>query len=103
MSIEKMRSEFEGWVIKYAADNRYTWPEIILNRDGDEYATTWVDSAWIGWQASRAAIEVDLSDSPGRYYNGAPVSSISDPMQCWRDGYKAAVDRFADAGLGAKP
>lgn len=49
-------SEFEKWVTAYAAEINYTWPELVLKRDGDCYATTWVDSASIGWQA-RACLD----------------------------------------------
>lgn len=47
---------FEKWVAQYVKDINYNWPELALKRDGDCYATTWVDSAYIGWQA-RACLD----------------------------------------------
>lgn len=49
-------AEFENWVTSYAEEINYNWPELVLNRDGDCYATTWVDSACIGWNA-RACLD----------------------------------------------
>lgn len=57
MSTEKMRESFEAWAITSAwlglvgddlefIDGGYVYPE--------------VQSAWLSWQASRAAIEVEL-------------------------------------------
>jgi len=50
------RAAFEKWVTQYVKDINYNWPELVLKRDGDCYATTWVDSANIGWQA-RACLD----------------------------------------------
>lgn len=92
-----MREEFEDWV-------KSMWPaqSLALFNDG-EYQGFTVQHCWAAWQASRAAIEVEFPDSTGRYYNGCPASAIEDPMQCWRDGYKAAADRIKDAGIKVKP
>jgi hypothetical protein len=48
------REEFEKWV-KYTAEKfEYIYMSRILERNGDDYSTTWVDCAWMGWQAARA-------------------------------------------------
>lgn len=71
MSNEKMREEFEAWVVPYSKERLYSYQDLVLKRSSDGYATTWVDSMWIGWQASRAAIEVELPscrDSSSAYF-----------------------------------
>ena len=52
-----IREQFEEWVQSYAKEINYSYQN-ILKRDGENYAVTWVDSAWIGWQASRA-VEIE--------------------------------------------
>lgn len=71
MSNEKMREEFEVAVAAYLES---TGQVARLDRFPDgRYEYVDISSAWWAWQASRAAIEVDLqsaydfsaSDSPG--------------------------------------
>lgn len=57
---DKMREEFEVWVRLEAARRLYQFMGDLLKRFGEDYATTWVDSAWIGWQASRAELVIVL-------------------------------------------
>lgn len=61
MSNEKMREEFEAWICGL-------WPGVSISRNPDNaamfagsYRDERVHMAWKAWQASRAAIEVDLS------------------------------------------
>ena len=62
---DKMREEFEVWVILEAGNHEYPYMDRVTAKFPDgSYLTTWVDSAWIGWQASRAALCVEL---PKRY------------------------------------
>lgn len=51
MSNEKMREAFETAIVQVAEKRQYRYMDSVLERDtlGD-YATTWVDSAWIGYQ-----------------------------------------------------
>ena len=59
--MDKMREEFETWVKSYAEKIKYKYMDRVLLRDSaDGYMSTWVDSAWIGWKASRAALCVGL-------------------------------------------
>jgi hypothetical protein len=54
MNTEKMREEFEAW-------HRIEYPGATLaRRSNGEYVNLYVGMCWIGWQASRAAIEVEL-------------------------------------------
>ena len=49
----------------------------------------------------RTMVEL-FPDSAGSYYNGCALSALSDPMQCWRDGYEIAKKRAIAAGLKVK-
>lgn len=59
---DKMREDFEAWVEKEAKARRYTYMDFLLIRDpvSDDYRTTWVDMAWMGWQASRESLVFEL-------------------------------------------
>ena len=57
---EKMREEFEVWASQFFKMDVEQWGEYV---DGE---TQW---AWLSWQASRAALVVELpSDINGEYY-----------------------------------
>lgn len=57
MSTEKMRESFEAW-------HRIEYPGATLARRANgEYFNLYVGMCWIGWQASRAAIEVELPET----------------------------------------
>lgn len=54
-SRNNMREEFESWLAP--SWSRDTYPE----DEGEvEYVDDWVQVAWVGWRASRAAIEIEL-------------------------------------------
>ncbi len=50
------RAEFEHWVMQEAQSRSYSYMGNVLKRDGEGYATTWVDSMWSGFQA-RACLD----------------------------------------------
>jgi len=57
---EKMREEFESWAISC---------HMCTYLDGVEYRHQSTELAWMAWQASRAALVVELpSDINGEYY-----------------------------------
>ena len=58
--MDKMREEFEAWVLSEAERTGYAYIDKVLSKFGESYTTTWVDSAWQGWKASRAALFVEL-------------------------------------------
>jgi hypothetical protein len=61
MSNEKMREEFEVWAVSQAASMKYSFPEDATQINGlGDYAIVWVQGAWLGWQASRAALCIEL-------------------------------------------
>lgn len=61
--MEESRKQFEAWITEW-------WPQVKGNicRDGDSYSNHFMNYAWEGWQASRAAIEIELpSTQPERF------------------------------------
>lgn len=56
MSVEKMREEFEAWAIQFGYN---------LERDSEAsgYYADGADLAWSAWQASRAALVVELPET----------------------------------------
>ena len=53
---EKMREEFESWAVSC---------HMCTYLDGVEYRHQSTEWAWMAWQASRAALVVELPDSTG--------------------------------------
>lgn len=56
MNIEKMREEFEAW----SANHEFLGCCFVVRLDSGKYRDFDLQCAWESWQASRAAIEVDL-------------------------------------------
>ena len=53
-----MREEFEAWVVAEAKRRCYAFQDKVLAKWADDsYLTTWVDCAWLGWQAAVKAKE----------------------------------------------
>ena len=77
-----MREEFEAWYEGHCAPLESDW----FKRDSnfpDEYDYFPAQEAWAGWQASRAALCVEL------------FSRISDDSDKWSVGYDFGVDASA--------
>ena len=82
--MDKMREEFEAW---YGEQFKYS--DKKLNRHGETYLSPFVGGLWSAWQASRAALVVEL---PGAIWCSlAYHEAIND--------VKEALD---DAGVGYK-
>ncbi len=91
-----MREEFEAWVWDIYEET--LWfdmnREFVLKRNGDEYFGNFLNDRWEAWQASRAALRVELPDD-----------GIEDCQRDWanscRDnfdtGYCYATDRITQA------
>lgn len=62
------REAFEKFITDEAIKRNYQFMDNLFSKLGDDYSVTWVDMAWMGWQASRAAIEIELPKSG--YYLG---------------------------------
>lgn len=84
MSTEKMREEFEAW-------HRIEYPGATLaRRSNGEYVNLYVGMCWIGWQASRAAIEVELpnpysehrlASKPERYARSSTIGECRESIE----------------------
>ncbi|RVD77078.1 hypothetical protein [Pseudomonas koreensis] len=59
---EKVREQFEVWATEQAIAHKYEHMQHLLKRHPEtgQYNTTWVDSAWMGWQASREWLVIEL-------------------------------------------
>ena len=53
--MDKMREEFEAWAI---SDMGY-----MVARSGDGYKCDYMNTAWLSWKASRAALCVELPEN----------------------------------------
>ena len=53
--MDKMREEFEVWAI---SDMGY-----MVARAGDGYKCDYMNTAWLAWKASRAALRVELPEN----------------------------------------
>ena len=53
--MDKMREEFEAWAI---SDMGY-----MVARAGDGYKCDYMNTAWLAWKASRAALCVELPEN----------------------------------------
>lgn len=66
-SRNNMREEFESWLAPSWSRDTY------LEDEGEvEYVDDWVQGAWVGWRASRAAIEIvldkEITNVTNKYY-----------------------------------
>ena len=108
MSTEKMREDFEAWICGM-------WPGVSISRNPDNaamfagsYHDERVHMAWKGWQASRAAIEVEL---PDRFFtgHGMDISWLKDEknpryFDSYDDiSYSMTVEAIESLGLKVKP
>ena len=61
MSDDKMREEFEEWAAE-EAEVRGVGALLGLMQDEhqDRYSMIWTQTAWMAWQASRAALVIEL-------------------------------------------
>ncbi len=57
--MDESRKQFEQWV-KFHLDDKYSEVPLYKNKGGANYLDSNVDLAWIAWQTSRAAIELDI-------------------------------------------
>lgn len=96
MSSEKMREEFEEAIAEEAGQSLTA---IQLSRKDDSYSTSPLIYAWWAWQASRAAIEVDLpslrSITMGRRENEHDSG--------FNAGVELCIDAIESIGLKVKP
>ena len=63
--MDGMREEFEAWAI---SDMWY-----MVARAGDGYKCDYMNTAWLSWKASRAALCVNISDA---YYQSGMLEEL---------------------------
>lgn len=97
---DKMRAEFES-----AAEEHFWLQDLRGDYDKaeQEYLDVIVQTAWEGWQGSRAALVVELPSSARMYFNGAPKSAYEDGISCWHGGLNSARAAIQAAGVRVKP
>ena len=78
---DKMREDFESWVIKQNVCVKYG-AKLIQCRDGS-YKDYRINDRWNAWKASRAALCVELPEV--RVLDGGRIAEI---------GYEMAIDDF---------
>lgn len=100
MSTEKMREEFEAFASTPEFGLR---PGHFVRDENGGYESFPTQCYWEVWQASRAAIEVELPSSARMYFNGAPAEAYTDGIKCWHDGVDAARRAIESLGLKVKP
>ncbi|MFK1121672.1 hypothetical protein ACIUXL_24390 [Pseudomonas aeruginosa] len=90
-----MREEFEAWATKH---------RMPIHRDGvvTDYAARCTDECWQAWQASRAALRVEL---PERAV--LPEYTEHRLLYCERTGFNDCLERVKEAlqqaGIEVKP
>lgn len=59
--MDESRKQFEDWVKFHLGDD---WSEVSMHtaNGGANYKDSYVDLAWIAWQASREAIVIELPE-----------------------------------------
>ncbi|HCF3715349.1 TPA: hypothetical protein NID03_001843 [Pseudomonas aeruginosa] len=78
---QAMREEFEAWVWDIYEET--LWfdlnRESVLKRNGDEYFSNFLNDRWEAWQASRAALRVELPPEmhAGDLFEDAPIYNAS--------------------------
>lgn len=102
MITEKMREEFEAMVLATKGNNGMLC-DLVRNLDG-EYRSSCERSAWWAWQASRAAIELELPELAEpfeRELTGKPLFTLEG------EGRNKAIYEFSKSieslGLKVKP
>lgn len=93
MSTEQMRQEFEKaylLVVNEGEKIEITEEDMRNSRRGDEYTGTIASAAWWAWQASRAAVLIDLPDYCNCCYEPSEVA-------------ENFLDAIKAAGLQVKP
>lgn len=88
-----MREEFEAWATKH---------QMPIHRDGvvTDYAARCTDECWQAWQASRAALRVELPDKAKfvEYYEDLEGGTFN-----WQRYMVAIQEALQQAGIEVKP
>ena len=89
---EKMREDFEEWFYEYSLPCKGDWFKMDSCGDYDSPSTYY---AWMGWQASRAALVVELPNEKGGRY-------LDSYQEGWNDAISSCEQRIEDCGVSYK-
>ena len=89
---EKMREDFEEWFSEYSLPCEGDWFKRDSCGDYDSPSTYY---AWMGWQASRAALVVELPPEIEERF-------IDSYQEGWNDAIDSCRARFESAGATCK-
>lgn len=92
--MDESRKQFEQWV-KFHLGDKYSEVPLYKNKGGANYLDSNVDLAWIAWQASRAAIEIELPPT----VDGSNVPFAGNAWNAYRS---EAVNAIRAAGIKVK-
>ncbi|WP_105613152.1 hypothetical protein [Cronobacter malonaticus] len=93
--MDKSREQFQSWWEEWFGEAPLTpWNELWC---GDGYSAEDIDHMWEAWQASRAAVEIDVPDASG-YWNGSQGQEVLNHRQLIAD----ICDSIRAAGLKIK-
>ncbi|EOW6512968.1 hypothetical protein [Cronobacter malonaticus] len=93
--MDKCRKQFQSWWEEWFGEAPLTpWNELWC---GDGYSAEDIDHMWEAWQASRAAVEIDVPDASG-YWNGSQGREVLNHRQLIAD----ICDSIRAAGLKVK-
>jgi len=100
LKMDKCREEFEAWLVSYCDEiNYHCKNKVLLQNASGYYKMSWVDSAWIGWKASRETMRAiklpDIYDNKF-YCDNYVQNSFGDEVLVdtfKKDDYKASVDK----------
>ena len=68
------REQFEEWIKRETGFDLWRTEYPMTDWDSQQYKCHQTNLAWMAWQASRAAIEIELPDKfPGEYYRDRDV------------------------------
>lgn len=87
--MDESRKQFEDWALKSGHN-------ISLDVRG-RYVFSYTATAWVAWQASRAAIEIELPDAED-YWNGTEGKEVLNHRQLIAD----SADAIRAAGIKVK-
>lgn len=94
--MDKMREEFEGWAVN--TRDQFDLPFFIVKNDEGKYADYGAEMSWQAWQASRAALVVQL---PTPCYRAEYVDHCSNDLE-WDNYFEIEEVKSALSEAGIK-
>lgn len=92
--MDESRKAFEAW-IKFHSDEDEMNGKLERANSGSNYADSTTDICWMAWQASRAAIEVELPPT-------VDGSNVPFAVSAWNANRVEAVEAIRAVGIKVK-